>query len=243
MAKKQMYSRADELLTHLKKFIKNEFNRMGLLGFDELNVLNVQSQTEQLYTNLKEENMKVFADGAKNAQEYALKLIAVDEDSDTTTKEYEEKISESKKKKPKGAVVSSTIGTVVWLTQLLSEYNINTGYLYDSETDRKRMRYNEEILTAREYGDREAYNKATNTSANLWYGQSEQYLLTAIDTATLETYKNNGIEKVRWMTEMDSKVCKTCKERHGIIYPIEEVPEKPHRRCRCYLVPVKDEDK
>lgn len=220
---KQMYSRADALLAHLKKFVRNEFNRMGLLGLDELNVLTTQNQTEQMFIRLKQENIKVFMDAAKNAQEYALGLVAeVTEDN---------------------VVKSDVIGSLVWITGFLAGYSKSTGYLYESETDRKRMRYNEEILTAREYGDRARFNQATEKSANLWYGQSEQFLLDTVDEATLETYKNNGIDYVKWMTESDERVCKECQARHGTIYPIDSVPDKPHRRCRCYLVPVKGKNK
>lgn len=220
---KQMYSRADTLLAHLKKFVRNEFNRMGLLGLDELNVLNTQTQTEQMFIRLKQENLKIFMDAAQHAQEHALKLVEEVKDGDT--------------------VKSDNIGSLVWITAFLAGYNKSTGYLYDSETDRKRMRYNEEILTAREYGDRTRFNQATEKSANLWYGQSEQYLLDTVDEATLETYKNNGIKYVKWMTESDDRVCKECQSRHGVIYPIDSVPDKPHRRCRCYLVPVKGKNK
>lgn len=242
---KQMYSRADMLLSRLKKFIRNEFNRMGLLGFDELNVISTQTQTETLFTNLKNENTKAFCDAAKNAQTFSLTLIALMERGyplsmrDVKTRDFEKSISGVRVDTSK-LVESQLIGTMAWLTGFLGKYNHTTGYLYESETDRKRMRYNEEILTAREYGDRQAFNTATNRSANLWYGQSEQYLMDVVDEATIETYKNNGVKYVMWMTEMDDRVCKTCQSYHGQIYAIDEVPEKPHRRCRCYLIPMKD---
>ena len=240
-----MYSRADKLLAHLKKFIRNEFNRMGLLGFDELNVINTQSQTDTLFTNLKNENIKAFCDAARNAQSFSLTLIALMEKGypismrNVSTRDFEKSIS-GVKADASGLVESLLIGTTTWLTSFLRKYNHTTGYLYESETDRKRMRYNEEILTAREYGDRQAFNTATNKSANLWYNQSEQYLMDVVDEATIETYKNNGIKYVMWMTEMDSRVCKTCQSYHGQIFDIDDTPEKPHRRCRCYLIPMKD---
>jgi SPP1 gp7 family putative phage head morphogenesis protein len=238
-----MYSRADELLAHLKKFIRNEFNRMGLMGFDELNVLNAQSTVNQLYTRLKDENQKVFQDAAKNAEQFALILIALMDKgyiglNDVNTEEFERYLSGKRKPDTSKLASDGLIGTVAWLSGFLSQYNKTTGYLYESEADRKRMRYTEEILTAREYSDRGQYNKATEKSASLWYGQSEQYLMDTVDEATIETYKANGVQKVKWMTEQDDRVCDICKDMHGVVYPIDEVPEKPHRRCRCYLIPV-----
>lgn len=246
---KQMYSRADTLIAYLKKFVKNEFNRMGLLGFDELNVLNTQSQTDQLYTRLKNENQKLYMDASKNAQAFALKLIALMRKGYTgldldglTTGDFEKYVNKENVNTDE-VVESNSIGSLIWLVAFLGKYNRNTGYLYESEADRKRMRYNEEILTAREYGDRGMFNQSTQRSANLWYGQSEQYLLDVVDEATIETYGNNNVKYVMWMTEGDSKVCSECQSRHGFVYAIDEIPDKPHKRCRCYLIPMVGKNK
>lgn len=240
-----MYSRVDTLLSHLKKYIRNEFNRMGLMGLDELNVITVKTQTTSLFDRLKEENMKAFRDAAKNAQSYALKLITLyrgDEFSaDISTEELESLLKKKSAVDTSELTESPEIGTVTWVTGFLALYNPITCYLYTSEADRKRMRYAEEILTSVQYGDRSQYNKSTERTANLWYNQSEQYLMDVTDEATIETYKNNGVEYVRWMTERDDRVCDECKAMHGRIYPIDAVPTKPHRRCRCYLIPAKRE--
>lgn len=233
------------MLSHLKKYIRNEFNRMGLLGLDELNVITVKTQTTSLFDRLKEENVKVFRDAAKNAQSYALKLIAMFRDSefseDINTEELEALLKKKSAVDTSELKESVDIGSVTWVVGFLALYNPITCYLYTSEADRKRMRYAEEILTAVEYGDRSQYNKSTERTANLWYNQSEQYLLDVTDEATIETYKDNGIKYVRWMTELDDRVCDECKAMHGRIYPIGAVPTKPHRRCRCYLIPAKRE--
>ncbi len=258
--KRQMYSRADELIVYLKKYVKNEFDQMGHVGFDELNVLNAKTKVETLYTRLQNENMKIYKDAAQSAEKFALMLVDLMErgypessldglvglttlalsrrikKSGIDTAEVEEYITKNAKSvKTSG---KSGIGSDSWVKHYLSLYNKTTGYLYESEADRKRMRYTEQILTAKEYGDRKMYNDSTNKSAYLWYVQSEQYLIGAVDEATIDTYKANGVKEVMWLTEMDDRVCKECNSLHGKIYKIGSVPPKPHIRCRCYLIPI-----
>ncbi len=260
MSKRQMYSRADELIVYLRKFIKNEFNQMSNVGFDELNVLNAKSKVETLYTRLEKENIKIYRDAAENAEKFALMLIALMKQgypessldglvglsalalsryvkkNKIDTAEVEEYIRQNAKSVK--SKTNSGIGSEAWVKNYLGKYNRTTGYLYESEADRKRMRYTEEILTAKEYGDRKMYNESTNKSASYWYNQSEQYLIGAVDEATIDTYKANGVTEVMWLTEMDDRVCKSCNELHGKIYKIGSVPSKPHYRCRCYLIPI-----
>jgi SPP1 gp7 family putative phage head morphogenesis protein len=265
MAKRQMYSRADELIVYLKKFVKNEFNQMGNVGFDELNVLNAKAKVETIYTRLQAENIKIYRDAAESANKFALMLIELMKEGypdssleglvglttlalsrrikkrDIDTADVEDYISKNVKSN-KSDDSTYGIGSEKWVKNYLGLYNRTTGYLYESEADRKRMRYTEEILTAKEYGDRKAYNDSTNKSANLWYNQSEQYLIGVVDEATIETYKANGVTEVMWLTEQDDRVCKSCKELHGKVYKIGSVPSKPHIRCRCYLIPIGYQD-
>jgi SPP1 gp7 family putative phage head morphogenesis protein len=63
-------------------------------------------------------------------------------------------------------------------------------------------------------------------------------MLEAVDTATLDGFKDSGVEKVMWNTNIDGRECKVCRERNGKTYSIDKVPPKAHRNCRCYLTPV-----
>jgi SPP1 gp7 family putative phage head morphogenesis protein len=101
---------------------------------------------------------------------------------------------------------------------------------------------NEQILTAREYDDRQMYNESLRRTANLWWTQTSQYGIDVVDKATLQAFKDMGVEKVRWKTMLDERECGVCRGRHNKIYKISEVPEKTHYGCRCYLEPVKTED-
>ena len=65
-----------------------------------------------------------------------------------------------------------------------------------------------------------------------------QYALEITDAAQLQQYREDGVQKVRWVSQEDARRCKTCKERHGKIYDVDNVPPKPHIGCRCLLEPV-----
>ena len=73
---------------------------------------------------------------------------------------------------------------------------------------------------------------------SLWSQQTAQYADIVTDAAVIQAFVDAGISKVRWITQEDEKVCKTCRERNGKVYPITELPEKPHWRCRCYFEAV-----
>ena len=48
--------------------------------------------------------------------------------------------------------------------------------------------------------------------------------------------KDSGATRVRWVAEDDIHTCRVCHKRDNNIYPIDEVPPKPHVNCRCWLV-------
>ena len=211
-----MYRLADKLLEQLKKLIRREFNRLGVFGFDELNAPRVTSETEALFDRLMLENKKQYLKVADKAYSDAVALAIAAGYTDPG----KGKINE------------------MWLIALLGAYNFVSGYLYEQEAERKRLRLAEQIMTAKEYQNRPLYNDSLRRSANLWWTQTAHYMLEAVDTATLEGYKDSGVEQVKWNTNIDGRECKTCRERNGKVFPIENVPPKAHRNCRCYLTPV-----
>ena len=211
-----MYRLADKLLEQLKKLIRREFNRLGIFGFDELNAPRVTRETTDLFNRLKAENKKRFLEVAKRAYLDAVALAVAAGYRDPG----EGKINDA------------------WVIGFLGAYNFVSGYLYESEAERKRLRLAEQMLTAREYLNRSLYNDSLRRSANLWWTQTSHYMLDAVDTATLDGYRDSGVEKVMWNTNIDGRECSVCRERNGKIYSIDKVPPKAHRNCRCYLTPV-----
>ena len=211
-----MYRLADKLLEQLKKLIRREFNRLGILGFDELNAPRITRETIALFDRLKTENKKRFLEVAKKAYQDALARAAA--------AGYEP---------PAGNKVDEN-----WLIGFLGAYNFVSGYLYESEAERKRLRLAEQMMTAREYLSRTQFNDSLRRSANLWWTQTSHYMLDAVDTATLGGYKDSGVERVMWHTNIDGRECSTCRERNGKTYAVDKVPPKAHRNCRCYITPV-----
>ena len=211
-----MYKLADTLLAQLKKLIRREYNRLGVFGFDELNAPRVTRETIALFDRLMTENKKRYLEAAKKAFAHAKNLAIAAGYIDPAKREIND----------------------AWVVAFLGAYNFVSGYLYESEAERKRLRLAEQMMTAREYLSRTQYNDSLKRSANLWWSQTSHYMLDVVDAATLDGYKECGVKKVKWNTNIDGRECSTCRERNGQIYDIDKVPPKAHRNCRCYITPV-----
>lgn len=211
-----MYRLADKLLEQLKKLIRREFNRLGIFGFDELNAPRITKETVSLFDRMMRENQKQYLKVAEKAYSDAIALA----------------VAAGYEKPGKNRIDE------MWLLGFLGAYNFVSGYLYESEAERKRLRLAEQMMTAKEYLNRPLYNDSLRRSANLWWTQTAHYMLDAVDTATLDGYKDSGVEKVKWNTNIDGRECKVCRERNGKTYDIDKVPPKAHRNCRCYVTPV-----
>lgn len=214
-----MYRYLDKLLEEEKKKIRTEFNRISVTGFDELNVVNTRKVTQEMFDKFLDDNEALYLRVAKNAYKKAIKS-AKEEDFSGEENEID------------GAFVST----------VLTGYNLVTGYLYSKETDRKRLRLNEQILTAREYSDRQMFQESLRRAANLWWTQTVQYGVSMVDEATIKGFKDMGVKEVRWIAADDEKTCPTCGERDNKVYRLNKIPPKPHYGCRCYIVPVREKE-
>ena len=206
-----MYKLLDKLLAKEMKRIRASFNHLGSMGFDELNVVNTRKATQKMYDGFLKDNEGIYLKVARDAYK---------------------KATEGKKK----VEIDRE-----WLVGVLAGYNLVTGYLYNSEADRKRLRLNEQILTAREYGNRQMFQSSLRRSANLWWTQTTQYGISIVDEATIKGFKDMGVKRVMWIAADDEKTCSTCGARDNKVYNINKIPPKPHYGCRCYVVPVKEE--
>lgn len=188
---------------------------MQVVGFDELNTIRVKHLTSSLYDRLSRFNEKEFRSIVRGARAYALALLDKDHRSKVGKFDPDEIIE-----------------------YYLATYNFVTGYLYKPETERKRLRTAEEIMTAREYLDRERYAKVLKRSADLWYTQASQYSIGLEDETCIRTWKEAGVPKVQWVTQKDERVCSYCHRLNGKTFDIDKAPKKAHYNCRCYLIPV-----
>ena len=127
------------------------------------------------------------------------------------------------------------IFTYYWLDQFLREFDPVTKYVFLHEYDRKRARTFELIACSQKKSDLQKELKQAMYQLSV---QTKQAADEVTDAATLKAYVDSGVQYVRWVSEIDNRVCTECYKRNGKIYPIDKVPKKPHVRCRCRLVPA-----
>lgn len=211
-----MYEYMDSRLKSVKKKLQSEFAQLGAMGFDALNVVNTRRLTKAMYTRLLQNNETTYLRVAKRAYSDGKKTAA----------------------RVGFSPGEETEITGDWLLAILLGYNLVTGYLYDKEAERKRLRLNEQILTAREFNDGAMYRDSLRRSMNLWWTQTQQYGIEVVDEATIQAYKDAGVKRVRWVAVGDERTCTECGSRHNKIYDIRKVPAKTHYGCRCHLEPV-----
>ena len=132
--------------------------------------------------------------------------------------------------KPPGRSISAA-----WLLAFLLAYNPVTEFVYKHEVDRKRARFAESVIASS--------NKleAIRRAASLWIRQTQQFGIMVEDHAVITAYKDIGVKRVRWITQVDERRCPECKARHKKVYPINSIPPKPHWGCRCYFIPEDEE--
>ena len=115
---------------------------------------------------------------------------------------------------------------------LLLAYNPVTKYVYKNEIDRKRSRFAEGLIAS------EHPLEEIQLAKRLLAATNAQFMDDVTFNSLVEAYSDNGTEKVRWVTHPDDRRCKTCRAMHGKIYPIDNIPAKPHIHCRCWVEEV-----
>lgn len=122
---------------------------------------------------------------------------------------------------------------LAWLLALLAGYSAVTKVIYNNDVDRKRQ------YTAEGINSSTAKVTEFRRGLHYWASITADYADIVTDESTLKAYRDAGVKKVRWVTAGDEKVCDTCRERNGKVYPINSIPPKPHRRCRCWYEAVR----
>ena len=120
-----------------------------------------------------------------------------------------------------------------WIEEFFEEYNPVTKYVFKREMGRKESRLFESLVasTAERI-------QSYKTAENLLKRQVKQYAIELEDSVTKTAFRDAGVEKVMWVTEMDHKTCSVCSELDGEIFDLKDAPPKQHYHCRCYLIPV-----
>lgn len=223
-----VYEKTDRLIARNRLETARQFNTVrrkvsGLADFDEINTL-----VKRLYFRLEEKNRKMYREIMVQEYRDCLEGEVPDEELDNLLFD----IFESE------------------LDEILDDYDPVTGYVYTRETERKCERLFEKCvsLISHKEGDgggilyplnnelRQAFDRAFR----LWANMTEEYAIRSHDRAREEAFHAFNVEKVVWRTENDRKVCKTCAELEDEVFPLDEVPDKPHLRCRCWIEPIDD---
>lgn len=118
-----------------------------------------------------------------------------------------------------------------WLIEFLMTADPVTLYKFLPEAERKKARLTEALAATT------AMVKEVDKSLRDWTRQIGQAAISVTDEATLEAYRDAGVEYVKWMTQKDERVCKECGPLDGKVFKIDGLPAK-HWGCRCYLVPA-----
>ena len=118
---------------------------------------------------------------------------------------------------------------IAWVMALMAAYNPVTKYIYDNEAERKRSRFAESLIAS------DTPAEEVDRSLRLWVAQNKQFAEDVTFNAIIQAYEDDGVAEVEWVTHPDDRRCAECRSRHGKIYPIADVPPKPHLRCRCYV--------
>jgi SPP1 gp7 family putative phage head morphogenesis protein len=126
----------------------------------------------------------------------------------------------------------SVFDAVAWVALLVLAYNPVTKYVFDNEIERKRARFAESVIAS------DVPTEEIALAKRLLAGMNAQFLDDLTHETMIQAFKDNGTKRVRWVTSPDDKRCKRCASMHGKIYPIDNIPAKPHIHCRCWVEEV-----
>lgn len=213
-----LYKPLDDFLKRLKKKIKTIFAPLFVSGFDQLHIIRLTKVTAEMYNELDAFNRKNYEALVEHARKWAAQVLG---------------------KKLSTADMKSFVNAY------LKGYDPVTQYVYTKEIDRKRMRLNEAIMTAREFQDIVKLQKAVKRAEDLWFTQSSQYALDLMLEEVKEVYEEDtsGEDELwRWNAIIDGHECEECHRRNGKVYKKSSYPSQPHYLCRCYPTKVKTDE-
>lgn len=205
-----VYREADKAISTMNRQNVEAFGRLKTAKWDEINIIRT---VVAVYRKSAAQAKKKYRKIAIEAYLLAWILCGLDE--------------------RKGRQMAEKAVTEKWVDRVLSETDFVTLYRFDTETERKAYRLAETLEVA---PDR---NREIDTALRYWSRQLGQYAINFTDYAMIMAFQDAGIEKVRWVTQKDERVCGECSDRDEEVFPIDKIPTK-HPNCRCYLVPVID---
>ena len=116
-----------------------------------------------------------------------------------------------------------------WIEAILEGYDPLSHYVFTHEEDRKRALLIEAIMASQ--NPKEEIDAAAKRLGFMY----NIYSVRVADEAAVKAFLDQGVRRVQWIAELDNRTCKVCYTRDGKIYPMSELPPKPHINCRCTL--------
>lgn len=206
------YAHADKANKELRSYIGAQFQNLSLMPFDEINARTAKRNVGDAYKRIYVKCLTVFL---------AIAVAA-----------YQEACARAGKK-------PSVLPKAAFIAAILSDYNPLTQFVYVTEWERKRDRTAEAMLSCE---NRMALRRALKVSKSVTVRQVDWYTDIITDESMVKGYHDSGVKRVKWITQRDGHVCEICLMRDGKIYPIDKIPTKPHRGCRCYTIPIKEKE-
>jgi len=210
------FSLADKAMKDMNRRNLRSFCKLKQLKFDELNILAAVNDTYDNSIALAKKRYKQIAVDA-----FIEAMLELSYSMDSASKLAEETITDD------------------WILDMLEDYDTTTLYQFLPEADRKKQRLVEAIIATQKppkgkikgIGPRQEIDRALR----IWTRQVAQYADRSVVDGTIDGYKEAGVENVKWVAVDDEKTCPECKKLNGKIFPIDNVPARPHYACRCRL--------
>lgn len=207
--KVRVYEPCDRAITAMNRENLKAFGKLKLAKWDSLNVVR---EITKLYRDSAAKARKRYFEVAYEAYLIGLALCGVTGN--------------------KAAEMADKAITMDWLDEKLEATDFVTLFRFSSETERKAHRLIEAVAVP------EIRNAEIDKALRLWSRQLGQYAINFTDYAIAMAYEDAGEKKVRWISQHDNRVCTECHMLDGQVFPIHEVPRKPHWGCRCIIRPV-----
>lgn len=221
--KTNFYAAADRAIRSMNRESLREFGQLKLADWDQVNVIRT---VRTVYRRLKRKAEQHYYEIA--AEGYILGLMLCGLGAKEAHARADREI------------------TPEWVADAMSEPDLVTGYRFDTEADRKAERLIETLAAAGAAEDRAGNtglgrNAVIDKALRDWSRMFGQIAIGVTDIAMMAAMADEGVEYVMWMTAMDERVCEECGPLHGMVFPLNEVPPKPHWACRCRLMPSRNQ--
>lgn len=227
-----MYENADRAIKDMNRRNLRAFDRLKQLKFDEINVFGTVTKVYSDSIRIARAKYLQIAIEAYIAAVLLALPYATDDAEDWVLDMLEDYrlMSEAKLRE----IIEEHAVDEKWVDKMLKEIDPVALYQFLNEAERKKNRLIEALSAEKGINKSEEIDRALR----LWSLQLAHFADKSVDEATAEGFKDVGVEEVKWIAVDDNKTCTTCYERDGEIYLLDEVPPKPHLRCRCEIVPA-----